>query len=475
MRAILQKKMQRDAVGKPSAFRVRGKSVTAEEVWKYFRRKGVLHPELMASSTIAATPEAVECWTPPPSPKPIQHVEEGRGMRDVFQSSLPSFDDVPLDMEAWMPNGEFMTGGNHQPGNRTLDQMRRLFSFSPEMLTFEMPRSPLPPQSLLVPEQLFFNIRAYFNSSFSSGSFFSNDKGNVVRVNEPEEAFQHLRDFQGLCIMGSSMLFGKSFVEGRRLLSKACATMENIINEQHPRALDYILYTLSTLKSDQRNEVVTLLRNHIGRMAAQLFAVDHPWGQILSLMGIVEEPCLRSAMGEAFKCSNDALKHHVGQFHRDVLKCYCRYINVQFDPTTAEKLLLDLLEKAEQEYENSDHRISNLRGEYAWCLYGQRRYIEAVEIINCEFVPSRDFWKLEILAWCFYQMGQTYEAEMKIREAIESAEQIMGRNHPEKLDYMLTLSDWLLEWGRVDESNQLKGEITSLIEPDDIDAGGREL
>ena len=210
-------------------------------------------------------------------------------------------------------------------------------------------------------------------------------------------------------------------------------------------------------------------------MAAQLFTVDHPWGQILFLIGNIEESCLRSAMGEAFKCSNEALEHHVGQFHLDSLASYVRYINVQFDSTTIHKLVLDLLENAEQEYENSDSRISSLRGEYAWCLYRQKRYTEAVDIINSEFVPSRDFWKLEILAKCFYQLGQTHQAEMKIREAIESAEQIVVRNHPIKLDLMVSLSDWLPEWGRVDESNQLKGEITSLIEPDDIDAGSGEL
>ena len=168
----------------------------------------MLHPELTVSSTNAATPEAVKCWTPSPSPKPNQLVEEDRGTRDVFQSSLPSFDDVPLNMEAWMSNEASMTGGNHQPGNMTLEQMRCLLSFSPEILTFEMPRSPLPPQSLLVPEQLFFNIKAYFNSSFSTGRFFSNDEGSLVRVNEPEEAFSIFKNFKIFASWGVSCFLG---------------------------------------------------------------------------------------------------------------------------------------------------------------------------------------------------------------------------------------------------------------------------
>jgi hypothetical protein len=67
--AMLRKQMQREAAGKESAFRVRGKAVMINDVLRYFKRKGILNPEarpqLPGPST---TPLAIECWTPVPSP-----------------------------------------------------------------------------------------------------------------------------------------------------------------------------------------------------------------------------------------------------------------------------------------------------------------------------------------------------------------------------------------------------------------------
>lgn len=69
MVAILRKNTQRDADGKTSLFRVRGQFVTIEQVEHYFtRKKGVL-----AQTSDASTPSDVSCWTPSPSPCPINN------------------------------------------------------------------------------------------------------------------------------------------------------------------------------------------------------------------------------------------------------------------------------------------------------------------------------------------------------------------------------------------------------------------
>ncbi|PMD59823.1 uncharacterized protein K444DRAFT_529152, partial [Hyaloscypha bicolor E] len=39
--AMLRKQMQREAAGKESAFRVRGKAATIDDVLRYFKRKGI--------------------------------------------------------------------------------------------------------------------------------------------------------------------------------------------------------------------------------------------------------------------------------------------------------------------------------------------------------------------------------------------------------------------------------------------------
>jgi hypothetical protein len=48
--AILRIKMARDLVGKDSAFRVRGKPVTIDDVLRYFKRKGYCKPRRRGSA-----------------------------------------------------------------------------------------------------------------------------------------------------------------------------------------------------------------------------------------------------------------------------------------------------------------------------------------------------------------------------------------------------------------------------------------
>jgi hypothetical protein len=69
-RAILRMKTQRAAIGKDSVFRIRGKTVTIDDVLRYFKRKGIVNPEVEPQTAEASISIAIECWTPPPTPKP---------------------------------------------------------------------------------------------------------------------------------------------------------------------------------------------------------------------------------------------------------------------------------------------------------------------------------------------------------------------------------------------------------------------
>ena len=68
MRAIVRKNKQRAEQGKRSNFRVRKRHLNFAEVVRYWERKGVTIDEVIARSTASPTPEAVECFTPVPSP-----------------------------------------------------------------------------------------------------------------------------------------------------------------------------------------------------------------------------------------------------------------------------------------------------------------------------------------------------------------------------------------------------------------------
>ena len=68
MRAIARKQKQRRDGGKDSSFRVRGRSVDYETVVHYWQRKRMNIEDVIAQRSASATPEAIECLTPVPSP-----------------------------------------------------------------------------------------------------------------------------------------------------------------------------------------------------------------------------------------------------------------------------------------------------------------------------------------------------------------------------------------------------------------------
>lgn len=68
MRAIVRKDKQRRDMGKSSSFYVRGKVVKYKDVLRYWERKRTSIEDVIAQRGSPATPEAVTCVTPVPSP-----------------------------------------------------------------------------------------------------------------------------------------------------------------------------------------------------------------------------------------------------------------------------------------------------------------------------------------------------------------------------------------------------------------------
>ena len=95
MRAIVRKHKQREDQGKPSTIHVRGQIRTIVEAFRYWERKGVSIDEIIARRTASPTPEAVEFFTPVPSPiltPEVPAIPECmfRSTRDYIKSSFES-------------------------------------------------------------------------------------------------------------------------------------------------------------------------------------------------------------------------------------------------------------------------------------------------------------------------------------------------------------------------------------------------
>lgn len=95
MRAVVRKHKERSSQGKHSIIRIRGQTRDFAEVIRYWKRKGVSIDDMVARQTASPTPEAVECFTPVPSPimtPQVLAIPERifRCVRDYFGGSFDS-------------------------------------------------------------------------------------------------------------------------------------------------------------------------------------------------------------------------------------------------------------------------------------------------------------------------------------------------------------------------------------------------
>jgi len=469
--AILRMKMHRDAAGKESAFRVRGRTTTVDDVLRYFKRKGILNPEVEAGTSKASILPAIECWTPSPSPA-LEFTANQKPEEDVrqSQSELLEFRPANLNVLSYTTTLD-STQGNDDTQEYLNDLNRQTLFSSPKMQSFQIPHSPLPPQSLLVSEKLFASIIVYYSGAFNSGIFKTNEEGYLININEIGSG--PVFKFYNLCYAGINLLDSKSFTEGGRCLSKASDVVRDLIQSEHPRTLECFLGLLIRLKRKGYNEIATLFRNLADGMAKMLFREEHPWRQMFSQIGKLDDMLFETALGVAWKCICDTFASFLGQFHHGTIFYYTTFVTRVHSPNDALQLLHNLLIRGEQELDKFDTRLLDIKFAYARSLRLQGRNEEAIAILEELLVHEGEekiiIDTLEEISSIHYQIGHEHEAEFTLQGAIIKGECKFGKYDPNTLRLKTRLGNWLRDWGREAESSRIKAEIDDILRPGDIE------
>ncbi|KAE9364653.1 hypothetical protein N431DRAFT_354655 [Stipitochalara longipes BDJ] len=482
MLAILRKKTQREAIGKRSSFRVRGQPVSMEEVLQYFKRKKNMRDE---EAYNAPTPSDVSCRTPSPTPAPVY---------------LEDYDPVPATGPCSWADRFAQAEGNHYPSTKHHSYCTELnawvippagSAFDSEQIiqwTLEdmynvisreegIPRSPSTPQTLLVPERLFFTIKTYLDSQFQSRSWITDENGFCTVRNTPEGVKSGAVDFYTSCISAVSLLESGQLVEFRRLLAKAFRHAETLIRIQHPRTLDLVIEITLFLKRRQHPEIVKLLLGYLVNLSTIVWTKDHYLTHIWRLVGMLEEDELEQTVIQSWRCTVDNFEKGLGQFHSTSLWNNLRFIGRVYSPPDAEPLLRTLLAQYEEKRSNlSNVQTLEILRYLAHNLLKEGRYAEA-EQLGFDIVSRAEeqefiFYKtdsLRYLAYAQYYQNKRTLSENNLRRALQLAVDSGGIADPLSIDCLLTLEQWLREWGREDEADKLKEEIDVAIGRDEID------
>ena len=332
-----------------------------------------------------------------------------------------------------------------------------------------------PVAGLLVSENLFHNIKVYFENSCRN--MILDDHGTLLNPNGAKLHNGLCNDFDSYCYTATMLIEKGLHVEFRRALFKASAL---VLRAEHPRTLACFLEVFIHLIQTGLPEVTSFLRDFIKRMSAKVTRKGHPWAQICRLLGELDSESLDQAMAKTWKCTADIFDSELGTFSPLAVSVRLDYIKRVYGITNyleEERLLRDILAQFGGIPRLSTPRVMlNL----AHNLNRQGRHNEAEEMAlevlwllqEYEIYARRIVERIEslkIVSRSQFNQGKTLAAERTMREAIRMIVDQWGIQHSWVPEFMNVLEGWLRGWGREEDANTLRGEIEELMGKDEID------
>lgn len=398
MRAIVRKNKQLKNQGKPSTFRVRGRVVDYKDVVRYWERKGVPLEHVMAQRTLSKTPEAVECFVPLPSPTRM-------------------------------------------------------------------------PESITIAERVLVNIRDYFKGSFETGTWVAADpRYNCETTKVRGNVLLHLKTLCQQCTAAYILFTNDRFQEAGQSLISATSQIKRILLAEHPMTLAYLFELVSSGFQQRRLEIALAILRQFSALANILTGERHPLRSVCGLLASIQPSQLQDIV---VKCSGSTVDHFeslAGPMNWSTLSSRLRHIgniNNEHDMGHKAFLLQDLLRKCEDALGSLDVRTFYVRLHIAWHYERKSDHVEAVRLAwdliaraQClETSDERNHFTAEglhIVAISQYDMGETYLAEVSLREAIHLRILGWGSRDSQAIVWLICLEQWLGEQGRLSAAAQVR-------------------
>jgi hypothetical protein len=132
-------------------------------------------------------------------------------------------------------------------------------------------------------EDLLRAVQIYVDSAFDSGKWFLAPDG-VVRSSKGEKGRYKLLDLWDRMDMGSYMMTRSEQVDLLRLLSPVFGYLTDIVREECPRSLPFILGSLGVLQVRERKDLIGLFGRYLCSVSTKIFGANHPQTRVWMLI-----------------------------------------------------------------------------------------------------------------------------------------------------------------------------------------------
>lgn len=473
--AVANTKYHRDIIGKKTVVQKHSQAINVQRFLNHVKRK-----RLQASSggELTSVPSYMVCRTPSPVPvlpSSIQDTETdlfGFGAWQALdgRSSFTAvgYDNFVEEVIQVPAQPSFVDEESLQSTiyeiNKICRSLSQTPSISPTLST---------PQTLRVPEQLLYNIKALYAGSFESRAWVVDEDGKThIRPTNVFEYSSAVFDFRDLCYSAVALKLTGSLLDFRRVLSKAFSVLRDVLRAYHPRTIDMILEVLLHFRLNGLSEVVPMLCNFMRDLSPSICSNMGRWRRVFELFSRLDEASFSEAISTSWQCTSDAVETHAGRFGESDLMSRLDFIATVYgrDLFEAERLLRILLAQWSNVFP-----VQNARILYAmvYNLYTQGRYLEAEELgldveTQAKNPGSRTSVGVHMATVTLVAKSQYYQSKVNLAEAsLKRSTQLgvcrWGQTNPRVVENMLTLETWLRGWARGGEADELRVKINGLI------------
>ena len=361
---------------------------------------------------------------------------------------------------------------------------RQTASPTPEAVKFSTPvPSPIvTPQVLAIPERIFHLVQDYFQGSFESGSWFSEDPLRVCRSIKDENNANHdWGDLFDECELAYSLVMRKLSYEAEQTLSKAIIKIKQILLAEHPTMLIKFFDLVIFLRGKEEDEMASVILRQFSVMGTALLGSEHPLSRICEWSDKVYESNFGDIAIRCVEIVTGQLESFSRPLHLSTL--YSRIDLIRIG-TRSGKTRIQKFQKLLGECENilrpEDSRVLEVRGCVADECFYEGRYDDAVSLCQTNIAHSQDqssmyarsddySCDLYLLAKCQHALGEVALGIATLHQAIDVTTSIWGTQDARTRLWLLALEDWYTEQGLSDSAAMAQELRLITLEPMDVD------
>jgi Tetratricopeptide repeat len=407
--ALVRKKTQRDAVGKGTAFYIRGRPADLEDAFRYLKRRKISINDAINQS--ATTPPDLRCYTPEAVPSPPTSPMALEAPERVL-INIRNYVDGNFDARTWILKDDNAFCTSTKASRDEFVALNELFENINQACNF-ITQGWIPQAGYLLVKGT-ASIR------------------DILGEDQPRLLARLSQSMQWLQRTGGQDI-------SRVILRQFRDMSATVLSESHP--LRQIFADVCNIDSDAHQELfmqiwelyLTAFEQRLGRYSPSAHRLR--LGYIREIQGRIDresaEALLRTMIDDCerlFGVTDD------------------RYLNTLY------LLALFLCQ----------------HGQFARAQSAARDLIRNADVYESLFGTPGSCMEfrisgMEVLASCQFEKGDEQSAEATMRQAIEMSMKEYGREHPTTLGYLADLSGWLIQWGRGAEADPISEQALQIL------------